>query len=96
MNKCQQLPSIKSSSQSRVHTRSHLQKDVSTNPYLGVIIMPVRARDSSSEALTKIFALGITPFPTHVLVHGGPDAVEVCIAALDGQGGGDGQDRSGQ
>ncbi len=82
--------------QSRVHTRSHLQREVSPNSYLGVIIMHVEARDSSSERLTKIFALGITTFPTHVLVHGGPYAVEVCIAALDGQGGGDGQDRSGQ
>jgi hypothetical protein len=82
--------------QSRIHTCSHLQGGVSLNSHLGMIIMHVKARDSSSERLTKIFALGITTFPTHVLVHGGPYAVEVCIAALDGQGGGDGQDRSGQ
>jgi hypothetical protein len=60
-------------------------------------MMPVtHATCAVERRLTKIFALGIPTLPAHVLVHAGPHAEEVCIAALDGQGGGDGEDCSGQ
>lgn len=54
-------------------------------------------RHSQRGRLTKIFALGISTPPAHVLVHARAHAEEVRIAALDGQcEGGDGQHRGGQ
>ena len=47
---------------------------------------------SLGAALTKIFALRIASPPAHILMHFGPDAVEIGIAFLDGDCGDDRQD----
>jgi hypothetical protein len=73
------------------HTRSHLPLGTGVSERSIRVdrvgsMPPVMDREASRVQLTKIFPLGITSFPAHILMHLRPDAEKIGIAFLDRHG----------